>query len=94
MREFIGEQFLPAEDAEAAAQGAELARNAADQLRREGTTVHYVRSIFIPDDETGLHRYCADSIEAVRAAAARASLQLDRVAEAIGDADASEEHLR
>lgn len=86
MREFIGEQYLPADDAGAVAHRAGVARAAADQLRCEGTPVHYVRSIFIPDDETCIHLFRADSIEAVRAAARRASLHLDRIAEAVGDA--------
>jgi hypothetical protein len=89
MREFIGEQYLPAEDAEAAAHRARAARAAADQLRREGTAVHYVRSIFIPEDETCIHLYRADSIDAVRAAAARSSLQLERIAEAVSDIGAA-----
>jgi Nickel responsive protein SCO4226-like len=91
MREFIGEQYVPADDASAAAGRADAARAAADQLRCEGTRVEYVRSIFIPDDETCIHLYRADSIEAVRAAAARACLHLERIAEAIGDAGSSEE---
>ena len=91
MREFIGEQYLATDDARAVADRAGAARAAADQLRCEGTPVHYVRSIFIPDDETCIHLYRADSIEAVRAAAARACLHLERIAEAIGDADSSEE---
>lgn len=83
MREFIGEQYLAAEDAEAAAHFADEARAAADQLRREGTPVHYVRSIFIPQDETCIHLFRAGSIDAVRAAVARSSLRLDRIAEAV-----------
>ena len=91
MREFIGEQYLPTDDAGAVAHRAGVARAAADQLRCEGTPVHYVRSIFIPADETCIHLFRADSVEAVQAAAERACLHLDRIAEAIGDANASEE---
>ena len=94
MREFIGEQYFPTEDAGAVAHRAVVARAAADQLRGEGTPVHYVRSIFIPDDETCIHLFRADSIEAVRAAADRACLHLERIAEAIGEADSSEEPRR
>jgi hypothetical protein len=89
MREFICEQYLPAEDAGVAAQRAGAARAVADQLRREGTPVHYVRFIFIPEDETCIHLYRADSIDAVRAAAARASLHLERIAEAVGNSGAA-----
>ena len=84
MRGFIGEHYLSAAAAQGAGHRAQKARAAADQLRREGTRVHYVRSIFIPEDETCLHLYRAESIEDVRAAAARASLQLDRLTEAVG----------
>jgi hypothetical protein len=88
MREFIGEQYLAAEDAGTAAHLADAARAAADQLRREGTPVHYVRSIFIPEDETCIHVFRADSIDAVRAAAASSSLQLERIAEAVSHSGA------
>jgi uncharacterized protein DUF4242 len=85
MREFVGEQYLPASGGELATRSAAAAREAAAQLTREGTPVDYVRSIFIPEDETCIHLYRAESIEAVRAAAARASLRLDRLAQAISD---------
>ena len=85
MREFVGEQYLPASAGELAMRSAAAAREAAEQLTREGTPVDYVRSIFIPEDETCIHLYRAESIEAVRAAAARASLRLDRLAQAISD---------
>jgi hypothetical protein len=83
MREFVGEHYLPAEAAPHAGRCAEAARTAADQLRREGTRVHHVRSILIPEDETCIHLYRAESIEAVRCAAARASLHLDRLTDAV-----------
>lgn len=83
MREFVAEQYLAAAGRAEAAVRADAARRAAEQLSGEGTPVEFVRSIFIPEDETCLHLYRAGSIEAVRAAAARASLRLDRVAEAV-----------
>lgn len=85
MRDFVGEQYLPALEGELAARWAADAREAAEQLTREGTAVDYVRWIFIPEDETCIHLYRAESIEAVRAAAARASLRLDRLAQALGE---------
>ena len=85
MREFVGEHYLPAEAAPDAGRCAKAARAAADQLRRGGTRVHHVRSILIPEDESCIHLFRADSIEAVRAAAARASLRLDRLTEAVSD---------
>jgi hypothetical protein len=64
---------------------ARAAREATEQLTLEGTPVCYVRSILVPEDETCFHFYLAESAEAVQAAAARASLPLDRIAEAIID---------
>jgi hypothetical protein len=83
MRAFVAEQYLPADGAAAAACGADAAGRAAEQLTREGTPVQFVRSIFVPADETCFHLYLAESIEAVHAAAGRAALRLDRVSEAL-----------
>jgi uncharacterized protein DUF4242 len=85
MRDFVGEQYLPVSGDELARGWAAAAREAAEQLTHEGTPVDYVRSIFIPEDETCIHLYRAESIDAVRAAAARASLRLDRLAPALSD---------
>ncbi len=83
MREFVAEQYLPAAGGAEAAVRAGAARRAAEQLTCEGTPVELVRSIFIAVDETCLHLYRAESIDAVRAVAARASLPLERVAESV-----------
>ena len=89
MREFVVEQYLSASDGEAAVEGACAARAAAEQLTNEGTEVEFVGSIFVPSDETCIHLYRAESSEAVRAAAARASLRPERVTEAVSDAGAT-----
>jgi hypothetical protein len=85
MRDFVGEQYVPAVGGRPATSWATAARDAAQQLTREGTPVDYVRWIFIPEDETCIHLYRAESIEAVRSAAARASLRLERLAQALTD---------
>lgn len=82
MREFVAEHYLSGTDAAAAERSAGAARLAAERLTREGTAVELVRSIFIPEDETCIYIYWADSIEAVRAAAARSSLRFERISEA------------
>jgi hypothetical protein len=83
MREFAAEQYMSGTDAAAAARGAGVARRAAEQLTREGTQVEFVRSIFIPEDETCIHMYRAGSIDAVRLVAARASLRFEHISEAV-----------
>ncbi|HWE33630.1 MAG TPA: nickel-binding protein [Solirubrobacteraceae bacterium] len=90
MREFVAEQYLPADGRAAAAGGAGAARAAAEELTREGTAIEFVRSIFIPEDETCLHLYLAESRDAVRALAGRAALRLERVTEAVTDSGAQQ----
>jgi hypothetical protein len=83
MREFAAEQYLSAGDAAAAERGASVARLTAEQLTREGTPIEFVRAIFVPEDETCIHMYQADSIEAVREVGARGALCFQRVSEAV-----------
>lgn len=85
MREFVAEQYIPGTDKAAAKRGASLVRIAAEQLASEGTPVEFVGSIFLPEDETCLSFYRADSIEAVREVAARAALSFDRVTAAVSE---------
>ena len=59
----------------------ERAQQAAVELTAAGTPVRFVRSIFVPADETCLLLFEAASIDAVREAAQRAALPFDHVAE-------------
>lgn len=83
MREFVAEQYVSGADTAGVERGAEAARFAAEQLSGEGTPVEFVRSIFIPLDETCMYVYRADSIETVHAALARTQLRFERVSEAV-----------
>jgi hypothetical protein len=83
MREFVAEQYRSSTEVDAAERVASAARLAAEQLTREGTPVEFVRSIFIPEDETCFYIYKAVSIESVLAAGARSSLRFERVSEAV-----------
>ncbi len=85
MPEFVAEQYFARTDIAGASRAARAARSAAEQLAREGTLVELVRSVFVPEDETCIHIYAADSIESVHMAADRAALEFERVAEAAGD---------
>jgi hypothetical protein len=50
------------------------ARAASEQLSREGRQVRFVRSVFVPEDETCFYVYEAIRVENVREAARRAAL--------------------
>ena len=55
-----------------------------DELRlREGSpVVRFVRSIFVPEDETCFYLFEAASIEAVREVVQRVGMQVERISEA------------
>jgi hypothetical protein len=52
-------------------------------VSRAGTPIRYVRSIFIPEDETCFHVFESSSKEAGVAAADRAAFAFPRIAEAL-----------
>jgi len=83
MAEYLLELYVARSDAAGAEKRGEQARRAAEQLAREGTPVRYLRSIFVPEDETCFYLYEAASADAVREAALRAQLACERVIEAI-----------
>jgi hypothetical protein len=58
------------------------ARAAAEELSRSGTAVRYMRSIYVPADETCFHVFESSSIEVVEEVGRRAHLEFDRVTEA------------
>jgi hypothetical protein len=80
MAEFVLEFYASRADASAVRRRTRRARLAADAVAEEGTPVRYVRSIYVPDDETCFVLYEATSSEAVQKAAARADLSFSRVA--------------
>lgn len=85
MATFLVELYLARGDVGGVERSARAARLAAEQLTREGTPVRFVRSLFVPDDETCFYVYEAASVETVREAARRAALPFERVTEAVAD---------
>lgn len=59
------------------------ARRAAAAVTRAGQPVRYVRSVFLPEDETCLHFFEAASAEAVGQATKRAEIPFERIVEAL-----------
>jgi hypothetical protein len=80
---FIVELYVPGTDAGAAARDAERARRGAEELSREGLLVDLIQSIYVPEDETCFLLYESATAELVRAAAERAGLPSEHVAEAL-----------
>jgi hypothetical protein len=92
MPEFLVELYVPHGGDAAVARHARSARSAALQLTREGRPVRYMRSIFVPEDETCFFLYEAATAGDVEEAARRASLRFDHVALAIAARDPEEAH--
>ncbi len=84
MVEFLVEIYASRTDAAAVERSAIRAERAAEELTRDGTPVRYLRSIFVPEDETCFFLYEAGSADAVYEALMRASLLPGRVREAAG----------
>jgi hypothetical protein len=61
----------------------EEARERARSLADDGDGVRYVRTTFLPDDETVLHVFEAASAEALERAARLAALEYERIVEAV-----------
>jgi hypothetical protein len=62
---------------------AKRVRESAERLTRAGTVVHFVRTIFVPEDETCFYLLEADSTEAVERAVTAAELPYERIVEAV-----------
>jgi hypothetical protein len=78
---YLVELQLPAGAATELAAAGERARTAAEELTREGTAVRWVRSVYIPEHETGLLVFESRSADAVDLAGRRAGLTYARVVE-------------
>jgi hypothetical protein len=83
MAEFLVEVYVSRGTAAGVGSSLDRARLGAQEITQEGRPVRYIRSIFVPEDETCFLVYEAVSAEAVHAAVRRAALQFERVSEAV-----------
>lgn len=85
MHEFVAEHYFSRTDVAGARRAAGAAQHAAEELARDGVAIELVRSIFLPEDETCIFIYEADSLESVRLGAERSGLAFDRIAQGAGE---------
>jgi hypothetical protein len=83
MPTYLVEAYMPRSHAHEARAAGRRARVAAEELSREGIPVRYVRTTFLPDDETCFHLFEAVSADAVEEVARRAELGRARVVPAV-----------
>lgn len=83
MPDYLVEVFQPSlRESDVAAISAR-ARLAAEELTREGIPVGYLRSIYVPGDESCFHLFVGPSLAAVTEASRRAQLEPQRIVEAL-----------
>ena len=78
--------FLVESYAGASASALDEARAQARRAAELGSGVRYVRTTFLPSDETIMHLFEAPSLEALETAGRRAALSFERIVEAIEQA--------
>ncbi len=83
MPTFLIEAYEPNRHGESLADIERRSRTVAAELSREGTAVRYLRSIYVPADETCFHILEGASLEAIEELARRAGLAFDRITEAV-----------
>jgi Nickel responsive protein SCO4226-like len=80
---YLVEAYVPRSRAQDARAAGRRARVVAERLSREGLHVRYVRTTFVPDDETCFHVFEAASAEAVDEVCQRAGLGSARIVPAV-----------
>jgi hypothetical protein len=81
--EYLVEAYVSGCGPEELEQIAAQAAKAAEELEGQGKSVRYLRSIFVPEEETCFHVYAASSAGDVRDASERAGICPERIAAAI-----------
>ena len=85
MRSFLVETYVPRSGRGDAAALGSRARSAAEELVRAGLSIHYVRTTFLPDDETCFHLVEADSRDTVSELCRRAGIGHARITRAVDE---------
>jgi hypothetical protein len=80
---YLVEAYVPRSRADGPCGSASRARTAAEELAREGSRIRYVRTTFLPDDETCFHVFEADSADVVAEVSRRAGLGWARIVPAV-----------
>ena len=79
MPRYLVEAYVPRSPTRGGRAAGREARAAAEELSREGTQVNYVRTTFLPNDETCFHIFEAASVAAVGEVCRRAGIGSARI---------------
>ena len=81
MGEYMVESYVSAEPSMRWRGAAKQAEAGTNLPKQEGNSVRYVRSIFVPEDETCLHVFEGPSLYAIQTATERAGIRFERIVE-------------
>jgi len=76
---YVVERYRSSSDADSLDAVADRLADGARRVSREGSSVRYVETIFLPGDETCLHAFEADSPADVQAVFRLAGIDVDRI---------------
>ena len=85
MQSYLVETYVPPSNGRDAPVLGSRARTAAEELGRAGIRVNYVRTTFLPDDETCFHLVEAESRDTVGELCRRAGLGHARITRAVDE---------
>jgi hypothetical protein len=88
---YLVEVYVPRSAADDARSAGHRARAAAEALACDSIAIRYVRTTFLPEDETCFHVFEAPSSEVVTQVATRADLGRTRVIEIVDASDSNGE---
>lgn len=83
MSRYLVEAYLPRSHARDARAAGRDARAAAEELSREGRPVRYLRTTFLPNDETCFHVFESADKDAVSEVCRRAGIGSARIVQAL-----------
>jgi hypothetical protein len=94
MQSYLVEAYVPRRDEDACRAAVRRAQAIAEQLSRDGTSVRYVRSLFVAEDETCFHVFEGASAEAVAEVSRKADLTYARIVRVTLDAQGNVKEKR
>ena len=80
---YLMESYLPRHELDERAQAVARVRRAARAVSAQGTPVRYLRSIFIPVDESCFHLFEGPTAEAIAEVGRQAALEHERIVEVL-----------
>ncbi len=80
---YLVEHYWPGVTAERFSAAADRVRSSAEQMRREGTSVRFLHSTFVPKDEAAFCVFEAPTAGLVEEAYERADVRFERIVDAL-----------